>query len=618
MGEGVTRQRGRRFANAGDAVIRRIGQIHCFEFLRRSVVPLCGGCLLVILTLRYIGLRWSDWQAGVGAVVLWLVLASVWAWWRRPTRFAALALWDERAGRGEAFASAEFFESKLERSEGEQLHLRRSERLLDVDVAAMRRDLPLPRMAWQWMLPLLLLAFSCSGLLKPQLGVDERRLGAVVAETARAEADLLRKEIDAMEKVGGLDAAEQQRYDEMVKAAKGMATKELQEAGDQSSRELLSELEERAHEAEKLAKQLGGEDDHWASEEMLAAMRVHADTADLSDALRGKQAVRSANEARALADRLGAEPLTNEIQGRIERALAESAAKADEKDLTKPVGKHVTAASQKMAVKQPEGAAEELEKLAQEFDSKAQRERAKQQMQELAQRLRDVGSKIAGKNLSGMQQLAGSPREGLEPQELPMGFDQNQLMQMQPLGKSQAMAMQNLPMMPTPPGMKPGKPGSAKPLAMAPVPGMGAGKGVVPGLGSKPGEGAGAGVVPVPGMAPGLGAGLGVGAGAVPGGLQAGSGTSDLGKAPTEAQAAALNSTVTTAINADGEVSMRAVEGEVRGEAAEREASAERAEFVTIQEEALDEATLPSSRRAHVKRYFDLLRRQFEAGEAGD
>ena len=60
------------------------------------------------------------------------------------------------------------------------------------------------------------------------------------------------------------------------------------------------------------------------------------------------------------------------------------------------------------------------------------------------------------------------------------------------------------------------------------------------------------------------------------------------------------------------------VEGEIRGEAAEREASAERAEFVTIQEEALDEATLPSSRRAHVKRYFDLLRRQFEVGETGD
>ena len=69
------------------------------------------------------------------------------------------------------------------------------------------------------------------------------------------------------------------------------------------------------------------------------------------------------------------------------------------------------------------------------------------------------------------------------------------------------------------------------------------------------------------------------------------------------------------AINAEGEVSMRAVEGEVRGEAAGRSASAERVDFVNVQEEALDEAVLPSGRRAHVKRYFDLLREQFEAGE---
>ena len=66
-------------------------------------------------------------------------------------------------------------------------------------------------------------------------------------------------------------------------------------------------------------------------------------------------------------------------------------------------------------------------------------------------------------------------------------------------------------------------------------------------------------------------------------------------------------------INATGEVSMRAVEGEVGSEAASRTASAERVEFVNVQEEALDEATLPSSRRAHVRRYFHLLRMQFES-----
>ena len=97
------------------------------------------------------------------------------------------------------------------------------------------------------------------------------------------------------------------------------------------------------------------------------------------------------------------------------------------------------------------------------------------------------------------------------------------------------------------------------------------------------------------------------------GGLQAGHGSAALGNAPTKAGAARLNSTVNAKINSDGEVSVRAVEGEVRGEAAGRAASAQRVEFVNIQEEALDEATLPSSRRLHVKRYFDLLRQQFES-----
>ena len=477
----------------------------------------------------------------------------------------------------------------------------------------LRKDLPLPSMTWQWALPVLVLVFSFTPFLKPELGAEDRLLSDAASEVAKAEAEKLKQEIDDMEKAKGLTADEEKKYEEVVQKAKDMAAKDLQEAGDKSTREVLKELEERARAAEKLAKELGGDDDKWASEEMLAEMRKHADTADLADAIKGKKATKSADEARKLAESLKSEKLTNEVEGRMDKALEKTSDKANEKDLKKPVGKHVKNASRRMKAKKRDDAANEFEKLAKEFDRKAQRERAKKQMQKLAKQLRNAGSKIAGKNMAGMQKLAGNQK--MNGMKMPKGFQMNQPMnlQMQKLGKSQAMRMQNLPMMQMPPGMKPGKPGQGKPGGlMAPVPGMKPGKGMGAGMGKMPGAGMGMGMAPVPGM------GAGQGPGMMPGGQQAGNGTAPLGNAPVKPNAAANNSTVNAKINADGDVSMRAVEGEVRGEAAGRAASAQRVEFLNVQEEALDEATLPSSRRTHVKRYFDLLRQQFEAQEPSE
>ena len=603
----------KRFAEAGDAAVRRLDQVHWMRFLRASALPLCGGGLLVILALRYFGVRWADWIGAIAVVGLWFAAAALWARWRRPDRFSALAAWDESAGRKEAIASAEFFESKGSHSEGEKLHLARSERLLKEAEAEMGKDLPLPKMTWQWAAPVLILVFAFSGLLKPQLGADDRQLSEEASEVAKAEAEKLAKELDDLDKAKGLTAEEQKKYEEVVKKAKDMAAEELQQAGDKSTREVLKELEERARAAEKLAKELGGEDDQWASEEMLAEMRKHADTADLAEAIKGKKATKSANEARKVADTLKSEQLTKEVEGRMDKALEKTAEKADEKDLKKPVGKHFKTASRRMAAKKKRDAAAEFEKLAQEFENKAQRERVQKQMQKLARQLRNAGSKIAGQNMGGMQKLAGNKNNRMKMQKMPMGFQQNQHMGLQKLGKSNAMRMQNMPMMKMPPGMKPGKPGQGKPMAMAPpIPGMKPGKpkGMVPGMGQ--GQGPGMGAVPIPGM--GMGAGPGMGAGQ--GGLQAGHGTAGMGNAATKPNAAQLNSTVNAKINSEGEVSMRAVEGQARGEAASRAATAERVEFVNVQEEALDEATLPSSRRAHVKRYFDLLREQFEAQDS--
>jgi hypothetical protein len=602
---------GRRFAEAGEAAVRRLGLVHMVRYLKMSALPVCGGGLLLILSLRYFGVRWADWIAALLLVGSWVAASALFAMWRRPTRFAALAAWDENAGRNETLASAEFFEMKGDLvSEGEKLHLARSRQILDEAGPQLRKHLPLPRMTWQWVLPLLVLAFSFSPLLKPQVGAEDRKLSEEANAVAKAEAEKLVKDLEGLEKAKGLSAEEKEKYDEVVKQAKDMAAKELQEAGDKSTREILKELEERARAAEKLARELGGEDDRWASEQMLDEMARHADTADLAEAIRAKKPTRSANEAREVADILKSDALTKEVEGRMDKALEKTAGKADEKDVKKPVGKHFETASRRMEADKIIDAAAEFEKLAREFDTKAQRERAKQQMQKLAEQLRKAGSKIAGKNMGGMQKLAGNKKNQMNLQKMPLGFQQNQ---MQKLGKSQAMRLQNMPMMQMQPGMKPGKPGKGKPMAMMPIPGMqpkpGMGKAMVPGMGMKPGAGMGA--VPVPGM----GAGQGMGMAAL-GGLQAGAGTTALGNDPSKAEAARLNSTVNAKINADGDVSMRAVEGEVRGEAAARAASAERVEFVKVQEEALDEATLPSSRRAHVKRYFDLLREQFEAQDS--
>ena len=605
---------GKRFAEAGELAVKRLNAIHCFRFLKASALPICGGGVVVILAMRYFGIRWPDWIAAMALIGVWFACAALWAIFRRPTRFAALAAWDERAGRKEALASAEFFESRGDLTEGEKLHLLRSERILEKARPGLNKDLPLPRMTWQWALPLLVLGISLSPWLKPQLGADDLPIGEATIEVAREEADRLKTEIDDLEKAEGLTAEEEKKYDEVVKEARDMASDQLEKVGDKTTREILKELEARAREAEKLARELGGDDDKWASDEMLAEMGRHADMADLADAIKDKNATKSAHEARLLRDALKSDKLTKEVEGRLDKALEKTSEKADEEDLKKPVGKHVKTASRRMKAKKKRDAADEFENLAKELDRKAQRERAKKQMEKLAKSLRNTGSKIAGKNMAGMQKLGGKRRPGLKKMQkmrkMPMGFEDNP--HMQKLGKSDAMRTEKLPMMKLPKGTKFDK-GSGKPLAMAPIPGMKSGKkpkGMVPGMGMKPGGGAGA-PIPIPGMA----AAGGGAAGPMPGGLHAGTGSAALGGGKTKPREAGKNSTVAAKMNEEGEVGMRAVEGQVRGEEATRAASSERIDFVNIQEEALDEATLPATRRAHVRRYFHLLRMQFEMSE---
>ena len=96
------------------------------------------------------------------------------------------------------------------------------------------------------------------------------------------------------------------------------------------------------------------------------------------------------------------------------------------------------------------------------------------------------------------------------------------------------------------------------------------------------------------------------------GGLQAGNGTAPLDPNQTESIQSARNGLVTAQTGAEGDSMVRAIDGGERTEAAERRREQQVVEFIKVEEAALDEASLPMSRKEHVLRYFDALRERFE------
>jgi hypothetical protein len=138
---------------------------------------------------------------------------------------------------------------------------------------------------------------------------------------------------------------------------------------------------------------------------------------------------------------------------------------------------------------------------------------------------------------------------------------------------------------------------------------------------SQKGEGEGGMLsAPVPGMesgqsAPGAGMSLGSGASAQSGkgGDQAGTGTAAMTEeAAAEALKATGDSQVAARAGTEGESTMKSIEGEVRAEKAARSRQEVIADFIAVEEQALDDQSLPLSRRQHVLRYFSAIRRQFE------
>ena len=135
------------------------------------------------------------------------------------------------------------------------------------------------------------------------------------------------------------------------------------------------------------------------------------------------------------------------------------------------------------------------------------------------------------------------------------------------------------------------------------------------------GQAPGAGLMaPIPGQNPG-GAMPGAGLGGTPGGStsmgaqggnQAGTGTMGLGNQTSDAIKANQDSQVVAQMNDDGDSTVRAVEGQARAEQVQRQRQEMVVDFLKVEEQALDEASLPLSRREHVLRYFTALREEFE------
>ncbi|MCB1229095.1 MAG: hypothetical protein KDN19_02450 [Verrucomicrobiae bacterium] len=634
---------------AAEQVRRRVGRNAFLAWLWRGrwIVPLVA--LVLVLALRLgAGVRGGEWAPVLGVIAVYAAIGAAWSWARRPLPLRALALWDERGGRKDLFSSAWAFLADNaggvdSMEEGRKMHVNRAMTALPEARKHLADDLPSPKIGGGWLLTIAVLAFAFTPWLRPQIAPGEDILSDEMTAEAERQSAELAKEEDEIDKITGLTEEEKKEVEKLREAVDG-AAEDLADSEGKTAREVLEGLESRARAAERLAEKLGAASEDWASEEMLREMSQHADTADLAASIKDKSAEGAADESDKLAAMLEEPELKLETQERMTSTLEMTMAKATEDDAKKPVGERVGNASRKMQDKQPATAGREFAELAKHFRRVKEREEAEEKLRELADKLRDAGNSISGSKMEKMQQLASSGQQG--------GKNPDGSQALQPLSQSPTPNTPGMtPMTPTP---QPGQqsqggqqqsigtnmpiPGMQNPQGQgqqqgqqggqpAPVPGTGqqgqmqqglaAGQGQQPG-GQQPGMGL---MAPIPGQQPGAGmpgASLGAGASAAMGangGNQAGTGTMGLGNQETEAMKAAQDAKVVTQTNNDGDSTVRAIEGQTRTEQAQRDQQDMIVNFIEVEEEALDEAALPLSRREHVLRYFTALREEFEKSE---
>lgn len=611
------------FAPVARKVQGRVMLRRWLSWLQHTVWPVSIVLGLMLLWairggMNIVAALWITWA-------LWMLGGLVVSWLQRPGAFSALALWDSAAGRREAFASAWWFEDRNEASEAAKRHVEAQKAALAPAMGRLKQDLPLrPARALMVPLVLVMLGSLISAVRTPKedvLILDE----AMAAKAAEAAKELAKLDVEK-KKLKGLNADEQKQVEDL-KAKLDQTAAELADAAGKDAKQVLAELERRARDAEKLAEDLAKGKDDWASDKLVEELRQHADTADLGDAVAAKNSPAAAKAAEKLGQELKSQQLSPETKQRLSSTLQEVEEKAEAADRKRMVGQHVLGAGDQMQQGDAKAAGAEFEKLAEKMRDMALREEAQKQLQQLAEQLRQAGSSITGENQTGaMQQLGQNGQQGQSDQSQqnapqvgqqqggqsqqqmlsPPGIGQQQQNQMQqpPQGGQGQGQQQQQQMMMGQPGQQQGQPEQSQqpgqPMLIAPVPGQ-----------PPPDQSKDKPII-VQGDGPDDPKQPGFMTQAPSSGQQPGAGKADLNNAPTAKQETANSDVVQAQQNAEGQSTMRSVEGGARKEQSTRSATQTTLESIQAEEAALDEAALPPARREQVRRYFNELRKRFE------
>ena len=616
----------RRLASLGQRAVARLTRIRWYRGLDRSAAGVFGAGAALIAILWWFQLlpageerlvlgasgldlvvTWAALAAGA-LVVLWLAGTYAWAAARRVSPLQALARWDERAGRNELLCSAYSFGLEGQHSPAVELHLARAEAVLDEAERGLERELPLFLTNRSWGAPGLFLVFA-SSLLLGASAPSAAPSGLSEAEQARAAAAGASLEERARELAAkALSADEARRLEELKRKVQATADKLKNPKQETKPRDLLEELEKRAREAEKMAAAIGARQEQ-ISGGLLAELGRHADTAELSAALRGNDLGKASLESKSLGDKLAGPDLSLEARGRIQEAFAKGLAAATQQDQATSLGKRLKAAHEHLEAKDAPKAGGELRALAEEYAQLAERLKAHKRLKELAKRLRSLGQEMLGKQQEGARQLSKLPEaDGLKridrDSDIEPGSELPPVDGASPQAQSETDDLQDLLPLDGPMGPGGPVPGQGGP----PLPG-----GQMPGGGPIPGQG---------GPPGGRGQGQGQGQGGVPGagggggqgGLQPGNGRGP-GEGPATETLEPTSTEVVGGKRGQGASQVRRREGRKHSESAGEDTKAIATEFIKAEEEALADEPLPASRRQQVLNYFRAIRRQLEASE---
>ena len=585
------------FFRAAGRVRRRLILVAWLRLMNRTALPLFVMAAAALAAVRLLGLRWSNVPLTLLAVGVWIALLWCLAWVRRPSPVGALSVWDRRRQRQCMFMSAYCFEQDHgEGDTGRELHLRRSHALLAREWPRLRTDFPLPR-PLALLCPAMLITFVVSGMLERPLAIDRQGLDAdAVARTHEAGAELASHR-DKLDTLKGLNAAEREDVNRFAQQLDATLRKLERVDGEDTARDVIETLEQRAREAEALSEQLGG-DPSALSHAFVAEMARHADLAELAAAQQADDLAGQADALDALATHLAAEQLSMEERKRIEDAMQRALESSTEADRTTPLGKALTEAADALQQKQPVRASRSLRKAATSYARRNQRRKQQRRLRRLAKRLRRSGSRVLGHNQAGKLQRLQSPAGRGQP----LGQAS-----VSSLPVSSFMNVSQARMTSGPMGSMTNRP-TAFGTGLTPVPG-----------GSHTGRLAHAGSVPVPGAplggaTPGgsAAAGAAAGAGAGLGGLQAGHGSAPYVPTTNALFAATHTERVVAADSGHGDASRRTVLRAPHARDVADNSKALMIAFVKAEEEAMNEEPLPPSRRGQVIRYFKEVRRRLE------